>query len=249
MITSRFKIDGMTCQSCVAKVTTALKNLPSVDSVVVSLNDKSATLNSALPVELPAVRDVLAHFSKYSVLNFSESALPSDFKKTDESAAVSKLVTYKPLIVLFSYVFFVSMSYQIFQKQFEIHIFMNHIMAGFFIGLSFFKMLSLNAFAESFSGYDPLAKKWLSYGLLYPFIELALGLLFITATNLLFANLITIFILTLTTYGVVKKLQTKSKLLCACAGAGFSLPLSGVTVFENAVMILMALYNLQVLLY
>lgn len=104
---------------------------------------------------------------------------------------------------------------------------MNHVMAGFFIGWSFFKFLNLKAFAESFAGYGPLAKKCLLYDLMYPFIELGLRILFVSATNLLAANLVAIFILAITKFDVVKKLRMKSKLICACAGAGFRLPLSG----------------------
>ena len=249
MIVSRFKIDGMTCMSCVAKVTAELEKLPSVESVKVDLNEKSATLNSEHAIQLPAVQNTLAGFSKYSVLEFSENSKSKMVSQPSEVLTVSKFKTYKPLIILFSYVFLVSLSYQLFQKNFNAPLLMNHIMAGFFIGLSFFKMLDLKSFAESFAGYDPLAKKWRGYSLAYPFIELGLGLLFITAIMPIIANGVTVFILATTTYGVIKKLRSKSKLLCACAGAGFSLPLSGVTVFENAIMILMAVYNLQIFIF
>ncbi len=117
-------------------------------------------------------------------------------------------------------------------------------MAGFFIGLSFFKFLDLNSFAEAFSNYDPLAQRISGYGRVYPFIELILGLMFISEVGFLGANIITIVILSVTTFGVIKRLQSKSKIQCACAGAGFNLPLSYVTVFENLAMIIMALYGL-----
>ena len=246
MMTSQFKIEGMTCQSCVAKVTTELQKLPSVESVVVDLNDKLATLKSKDRITLLAVQNSLSRFSKYSVLNFAENDAKSNLSPTDE-LVVSKFITYKPLIILFSYVFLVSVAYQFYHKHLDINLFMNHIMAGFFIGLSFFKFLNLTAFAESFAGYDPIARNWTSYGLIYPFIELGLGLLFISETYLLIANVVTVFILASTTIGVISKLQKKSKLVCACAGAGFNLPLSGVTVLENAVMIAMALLNLRIL--
>lgn len=217
-----------------------------MDSIVVNLSDKSATINSEHAINLQAVQNKLAGFSKYSVLNFSESI--SDKKlNISENLVVSKFTTYKPLIILFGYVFLVSASYQIYHKHFDFHLFMNHLMAGFFIGLSFFKLLNLKAFAGSFTGYDPLARKWPSYAMIYPFVELGLGLLFISGAYLLAANVVTVFILASTTIGVVVKLRNKSKLLCACAGAGFNLPLSGVTVFENVAMMLMAGYNFLIL--
>jgi hypothetical protein len=120
-------------------------------------------------------------------------------------------------------------------------------MAGFFLGLSFFKFLNLKAFSESFSSYDPIAQRFLNYGLVYPFIEFILGLMFISGKVLMIANAITIFILVVTTIGVVKKLQSKSQFQCACLGTTFSLPLSSVTVFENALMIMMAVYSLVIM--
>ena len=140
------------------------------------------------------------------------------------------------------------MAYQVSLGSFNSHLFMNHIMAGFFIGLSFFKFLDLKAFAESFSSYDPIAQRWLSYGYIYPFIELILGLLFIAGKFLLIANSATVIVLTLTTYGVYKRLQSKSSFQCACLGTTFNLPLSNVTIAENLIMIVMSLYSINSLL-
>ena len=52
-------------------------------------------------------------------------------------------------------------------------------MGLFYIVFSFFKFLDLKGFPESFKMYDPVAKVVPIYGWLYPFIELALGLLFL----------------------------------------------------------------------
>ena len=117
---------------------------------------------------------------------------------------------------------------------------MNHLMAGFFIGLSFFKFLDLKSFATAFANYDPIAKKWKPYGAIYPFVELTLGFLFIADKFLNFANVMTIVVLTATTIGVYNKIKSKSNFQCACLGAGFNLPLSNVTIFENLAMVAMA---------
>jgi hypothetical protein len=42
----------------------------------------------------------------------------------------------------------------------------------------------LKTYRQSFSGYDPLAQKWLFYAYIYPFIELFLGFLFIAGKAL-----------------------------------------------------------------
>lgn len=242
MVTNKFSVSGMTCQSCVEKISNTLKSIPEANTVNVSLSDSSVAIQSADLVSLETVKQALAALPKYSVTNFSEQ------KKTVteqlSSVKPSYFLTYKPLIVVFTFVTLVSLAFQVFHGSFHVHLFMNHIMAGFFIGLSFFKFLNLKAFAESFSGYDPLAQRFLPYGFMYPFIELALGLLFVAGKALLTANIVTILILSVTTLGVIKRLQSKSNFQCACLGTAFSLPLSRVTVFENVAMIIMAIVGI-----
>ena len=58
------------------------------------------------------------------------------------------------------------------------------------------------------------------------------------------ANALSVIVLSITTYGIFKKLQTKSNFQCASLGTTFNLPLSNVTIAENIVMILMSMYGL-----
>lgn len=234
-----FTIEGMTCQSCVNTVAKELSSLSGVSAVNVDLQNKSAEILSTNRISLTEVKAALVSFPKYSVLEYPKHELPEP-----NSNEQSLLKTYKPLIVLFSYISILSLAYQINLETFHAHQFMSHLMAGFFLGLSFFKFLDLNAFAVSFSDYDPLAQRWSFYGFLYPFIEFMLGAMFITQVAPQFANITTIFILTVSTVGVFKKLKSKSKFQCACLGTAFNLPLSNVTIFENLVMVLMAAFAL-----
>lgn len=227
----------MTCSSCVEKITEKINKISDVKSVNVRLEDGLTEIDSIRTINLIEVKNALNDMPKYRVINADEF-LSSNINQ-------SNLKTYKPLIIVFGYIILVSLSYQLFQKKFQLHLFMNHIMAGFFIGLSFFKFLDLKSFAESFSGYDPIAKKISAYGKVYPFIELALGLMFIAGIWLRIANLITVVILSMTTIGVIQRLNSKSKIQCACLGSGFNLPLSCVTVAENMAMLLMALYGMK----
>jgi hypothetical protein len=50
-------------------------------------------------------------------------------------------------------------------------------MGVFFIVFGALKVIKLKAFAEAFAGYDLLAMKSKVYALVYPFIEIALGVL------------------------------------------------------------------------
>lgn len=243
MSTQTFKINGMTCGSCVQKITEHLKNLTQVLSVNVSLAEKKVDLVSDRSISLKEVQTALADMAKYSVAYYDDPSLESS-STMGIPEKKSLFVTYKPLIVVFAYVFIFSIAFQIYVGAFSQHHFMNHLMAGFFIGLSFFKFLNLKAFAESFSNYDPIAKRIKSYGLVYPFIELGLGFLYVANKSLNFANIVTMIILGFTTLGVYQKLKSKTHFQCACLGTGFNLPLSNVTIFENVAMIIMASYGL-----
>lgn len=240
-----YGISGMTCESCVKTITEKISSIAGVTSALVTLKDKKAEITSNRKIELADVRQALSENTKYTVSEF-KSENPLSAVATNELKK-SILETYKPLFIVFIFILLISSSYQISIGKFDAHLFMNHIMAGFFIGLSFFKFLDLKAFAESFSSYDPLAQRWLGYGKIYPFIEIILGLLFISGKMLLIANALTILVLSLTTYGVYLRLQSKSKFQCACLGTTFNLPLSNVTIAENLVMIAMAVYGLVII--
>lgn len=230
-----FSIQGMTCESCVRKITEIFQSLPQVKSAVVSLKEQSVRIEASPAISLLDVKKALANEPKYSI---------TELKSFFQPASKSWFETYRPLITVFSFVALTSLAYQFNIGKFDPHLLMNHLMAGFFIGLSFFKFLDLKAFAESFSGYDPIAKKWLGYGYVYPFIELTLGLMFVAGVALPLANALTVFILSSSTIGVYKRLQSKSTFQCACLGTTFNLPLSNVTIAENLMMILMAAYAL-----
>lgn len=238
-----FDITGMTCESCVEKITEKLKAIAGVRSVHVSLTGKNAEIESDQEIALVDFQNALKSMPKYTIENSS-----AKMSKTMDIVTESKLKTYKPLIIIFAYIILISLAYQMYNGSFEIHIFMNHIMAGFFLGLSFFKVLDLTAFSDSFTSYDPLAQRFLLYGKVYPFIELMLGLLFVSGCALIYANSLTVIILSITTYGVIVRLRSKSNFQCACLGGSFNLPLSYVTVVENVVMILMASYSLFMLI-
>lgn len=239
LINSKYSVEGMTCQKCVKTITEKMLSLPGVTEAIVSLENKSLELKSTTPLYLQTVQSALAEHKKYSLSNFVK---PTETEKLSEKTSLLK--TYKPLITVFAFVFLIAAAYQISLDRLNPEVFMNHIMAGFFIGLSFFKFLDLKSFADSFSSYDPIAQRWLNYGYVYAFLELTLGLLFVSGKLLILANSLTVVVLSATTYGVYKRLKSKSQFQCACLGTTFNLPLSNVTIAENVVMILMAAANL-----
>ena len=113
-------------------------------------------------------------------------------------------------------------------------------MGLFYVVFSFFKFLDLKGFPESFRMYDPLAKVIPAYGWVYPFIELALGLLFLMRFQITIALVATIVILGITTFGVARTLLDKKSIRCACLGTALKLPMTEATFIENAIMLVMA---------
>jgi hypothetical protein len=117
---------------------------------------------------------------------------------------------------------------------------MGHFMAGFFLVFSFFKLLAVRAFANSYAGYDVVAARWPAYGLVYPFIELGLGVAYLLAPASAVTNLVTLAVMSVSTVGVVQSLLARRTIRCACLGAVFNLPMSYVTLVEDLLMVLMA---------
>ena len=125
--------------------------------------------------------------------------------------------------------------------------FLQYVMGYFFVVFSLFKLLNVRGFAASFSNYDLIASKIPAYGTVYPFIELALGICFLSGFGLLYVNVLTFIIMSVGSIGIGKSLKRKDQLECACLGASFSLPLTPVTLIENLTMAAMALYMITTL--
>jgi uncharacterized membrane protein YphA (DoxX/SURF4 family) len=124
---------------------------------------------------------------------------------------------------------------------------MRHFMAGFFLTFSFFKILDLKGFAESYVMYDVIAKRLHAWAYVYAFIELALGFAYVSDYNPLMTNWITVLVMSVSIFGVLQSVLNKQKIKCACLGAIFNLPMSTVTIIEDLLMIVMGIAMLAML--
>ena len=102
-------------------------------------------------------------------------------------------------------------------------------------------MLDLNGFADSYAMYDIVAKKIRQWGYIYAFVELALGLAYATNFQPVIVNYITLAVMSVSIIGVLQSVLNKRKIKCACLGAVFNLPMSTVTIIEDALMISMSI--------
>ncbi len=132
------------------------------------------------------------------------------------------------LIVVVSFVVTISAD-----AGFDIYIFLKNFMAGFFLIFAMFKLIDLKGFAEGYATYDLLAKRFYSYGYLYPFIELFFGLSMIAefyTVEILWAE---VFVMIFSGTGVLIKLLNKEKFRCVCLGTVLKVPLTKVTLVED----------------
>lgn len=231
-----YKITGMTCGNCEASVKKSLSNIEDVTNVEINLETKEAIITMSNHIEIAKLQKALS--SKYTISikeNDFTSIQNSSFETEEEK---SKFQQLKPLLLILFYI--ATASILIHYKNWSWSEFMLDFMGLFYIVFSFFKMLDLKGFPDSFRMYDPLAKRIPIYGWIYPFIETTLGLLFLMRFKIHTALIITLIVLGITTIGVTKTLFDKKSIRCACLGTALKLPMTEATFIENAIMIVMA---------
>jgi copper chaperone CopZ len=225
-----YSIAGMTCEGCRKTVTEALEKNPDIREVSVDLASGQATIETSKPLTLEQLQKDLPQ--KYTVDHLEQQDV---FSATETP---SKLRQLRPLLLIFAYLIVASVLLNYQEGSYTEG--MLDFMGLFFIVFSFFKFLDLKGFPDSFAMYDPLARSLPIYGWIYPFVELALGLLFLMRLFLLPALITTIVVLSITTFGVTRTLLDKKTIGCACLGTALKLPMTEATFIENAIMLIMA---------
>ncbi|PSG88480.1 heavy-metal-associated domain-containing protein [Aurantibacter aestuarii] len=242
-MTHTYKVTGMTCNGCKASVIKHLNELEQVTSVDVNLKAQEAKITMSSHIPTKTLKQALPE--KYTLSeNPSEekNVLNKSASPVDISEEKSKLEQLKPLLLILFYI--ATASNLMHYKAWNLSDVMLDFMGLFFIVFSFFKLLDLKGFPESFKMYDPLAKKIPVYGWIYPFLETALGIMFLMRFQIDIALIITLIILSITTIGVTKTLLNKKYIQCACLGTALKLPMTEATFIENAIMIIMAIMML-----
>ena len=237
-----YKITGMTCGSCKANVEKSLRSIDNITDIEIDLDKKEAEIVMNKHVEVSDLQNALSE--KYTIsekppVKKVAANVFSDFEMTQEK---SKFEQLKPLFLILLYITVASILLH--YKDWSWREFMLDFMGLFYIVFSFFKMLDLKGFPDSFRMYDPLAKRVPVYANIYPFIETILGLLFLMRFEINIALIATIIVLGITTVGVTKTLLDKKAIRCACLGTALKLPMTEATFIENAIMLVMAVLML-----
>lgn len=242
-----YNVTGMTCSGCQAKVQSLLSKVSGVNKVSIDLSTGDTIIDMDKHISIPALKEALSEYPKYQL---SEKNVQPPTLAVSLQAEESKswLQTYKPILLIFGYIVAITLLTEWMQGGFLWMRWMNHFMAGFFLVFSFFKLLNLKGFAESYSMYDIVAKQWSGWGYVYAFLELALGIAFLTGYNPILTNSVTFVVMTVSIIGVLQSVFNKRKIKCACLGDVFNLPMSTITIIEDALMIGMSGFMLLTML-
>jgi copper chaperone CopZ len=238
-MTHTYQITGMTCGGCQAKVQHLLSQVKGISKVDIDLTTKEAVITMEQHIATSELKDALKDYPKYQLTEKEIIKTPTAPTVITEESK-SWIETYRPILLIFGYITGISLLIQFVNASFNWMQWMNHFMGGFFLVFSFFKLLNLKDFAESYAMYDVIAKRWNGYGYLYAFIELGLGIAYITGFNPIVTNSVTFILMTFSIVGVLKSVLNKQKIKCACLGAVFNLPMSTITIIEDGLMIVMS---------
>ena len=110
--------------------------------------------------------------------------------------------------------------------------------------LAMLKLQDVEQFSTMFLNYDLLARKVVRYGYVYPYAELVAGLCMIAGGAFLWVGVpVAAFIGCIGAFSVFKAVYIdRRELKCACVGGGSNVPLGFVSLTENLMMVLMAVW-------
>ncbi len=235
-----YKIDGMTCNNCKASVEKYVNDLTDISHVTIDLAKGEAEVTMERHLTADVLQNALPE--KYTVSEKDSGNVSASSISSTKTSEKTKLQQLKPLLLILFYI--TSAGVLLHYMDWSWKEFMLDFMGLFYIVFSFFKMLDLKGFPESFKMYDPLAKRLPIYGWIYPFLETVLGIMFLMRFQVYIAIIMTLVVLGITTVGVTKTLLDKKSIRCACLGTALKLPMTEATFIENTIMIAMALLML-----
>lgn len=237
-----YKVQGMHCDGCASKIKSALRDISSIQSVTIDVPTHIATITSNEFLKEAILNEILKqHKLTYRLEQLNPSQIEVAFNQI--------FIHIKPYLlqtIILLIIFMISFI-PYFQGIRHIHIAMNLFMGLFFLIFAAFKFYNLQGFATSFAQYDLIAKRSRKYALFYPFLELVLGVFYLLNIFPRAINITTLIIMSVGSWGVYNALKNKRKIQCACLGTKFNLPLSYLTLFENMLMAVMAIYSLLIL--
>jgi cation transport ATPase len=240
-MTHTYSVQGMTCNGCRTSVEQKLNSISGLTKATVDLASETAKITMEHHIDLATLQASLPE--KFSISEIAPQVVTLEtstiFDSPSQENKLSKPRQLKPLFLIFGFIVVLVTAKN--YGAWTMDAMMLDFMGAFFLIFSLFKFFDLKGFAQSFGMYDPLAKVIPVYGKIYPFIEVALGVLFLARIEIPIVLVITILVLAITTIGVTLSLLSKKTIQCACLGTVLKLPMTQATFIENAIMIVMAI--------
>jgi copper chaperone CopZ len=234
MPSTTYSVRGMTCQNCVGKVRDAIESVPGVTSAEVSLDDQTATVETASEPDFETMRKAVAAKGSYTLSTDAATSASSADTAGEPGESLY------PLLLIVGYITGTVLLIGAATDTWSVMTMMRHFMAGFFIVFSFFKLLDLPGFVNAYYSYDLIARAMPKWGWVYPFVELALGVLYLLDAVPIATNIITLVLMLVGSAGVLKALKENRRIQCACLGTALNLPMTKVTLVEDLTMAAMA---------
>ena len=230
----------MHCGSCVARISSQVKQHPHVETVTVDLAAGQMEVRADTSVSDQAIEALVAAAGDYTATPYASEPVPPS---TPDERPRGFWTTYRPLLVLVALLGLVPAV--ALGDGITVHAWMRWFMAGFFLSFSYFKLLDVKAFADAYRMYDWIAKAVPAWGLAYPLVELGLGLAYAADWAPTATNWITLVLMLVGAGGVIQSNLQKKSIRCACLGTVFNLPMSTVTIVEDLSMAAMAVWMLR----
>ena len=226
--TESFLVRGVRCGSCVSKIEAALLSEPRIQNAVIGDDRRSLTLTHDLDNPLANLNALLESLGSYRV---EERNLIRLLR--------AGIVHYRPLIMMTGFVLVFGLALQAF-RGWHGHGLMGDLMAGYFLLFGALKVVNRQAFAKAYARYDLIAGRSAAYAAAYPFLEVAIGIIYLISPASLLLNLFVVVLMLEKGWSVRQAIGRGQNLQCACLGGFFSIPISKVTVFEDLLMAFMA---------
>ncbi|EZP52678.1 MauE/DoxX family redox-associated membrane protein [Sphingomonas sp. RIT328] len=161
-----------------------------------------------------------------------------------KAVADPKAVTYRPVAVVFAMTALMALA----ASQAAFGALLTLRAGEWFIAfsmcvLALLKLQNVERFATMFLNYDLLARRWVPYSYVYPYAEGLAGVLMAAGVLTWLSVPIALVIGTIGAVSVIKAVYIdRRELKCACVGGDSSVPLGFLSLTENVMMVVMALW-------
>lgn len=153
--------------------------------------------------------------------------------------------TYQPVLAVFAVTFTMALTscWALLGGQLEWIRVLELFIAFSMCVLGILKLQDLLSFATGFVQYDLIARRWVPYSYVYPYVEVGAGVLMIAGILPWTLALIVLVVSSIGAISIIKAVYIEKRdLMCACVGGGSTVPLGSVSLTENLMMMTVSVW-------